>query len=65
MLSVPCFSIFNNIRPQPYRRRVKHELRVTSSNPRVVRLKARVVRLKARVRRLKAQIKAIIQRVKY
>ena len=51
------------------RGKVKHELRVTSSNPRVGSLKARVTQvgrlkaqvegLKARVRRLKAQIESI------
>ena len=58
--------------------KVKHELRVTSSNPRVAssnprvtsshprvrRLKARVARLKTRVRRLKARVEAVKPRVK-
>ena len=43
--------------------KVKHELRVTSSNPRVRRLKARVARLKAPVRRLNARFEAIQPRV--
>ena len=38
------------------RGKVKHQLRVTSSNPRFRRLKARVARLKAQVRRLKARV---------
>ena len=49
----------------------KSETRVTSSNPRlrrlkarVARLKARVVRLKARVRRLKARFETIKPRVR-
>ena len=56
-----------------YRGKVKHELRVTSSNPRVAssnsivrtlkapvaRLKARVGRLKSQVRRLKAGVEAM------
>ena len=37
------------IKPNPCGGKVKHELRVTSSNPRVRRLKVRVVRLKARI----------------
>ena len=41
------------------RGKVKHKLRVTSSNPRDRRLKARVARLRARVRRLKARVEAI------
>ena len=41
------------------RGKVKHELGVTSSNPRNRRLKARVARLRARVRRLKARVEAI------
>ena len=54
--------------------KVKHELRVTSSNPRVTssnsrvrRIKARVARLKARVGRLKARVgrlKARVRRLK-
>ena len=48
----PLFNHAVNIREK-----VKHELRVTSSNPRVRRLKARVVRLKAQVRRLKARVR--------
>ena len=50
--------------------KVKHKLRVTSSNPRVTgsnprvrRLKARVARLKAPVRRLNARFEAIQPRV--
>ena len=42
----------------------KSKTQVTSSNPRVRRLKARVVRLKARVARLKARVEAIKPRVK-
>ena len=41
--------------------KVKHELRVTSSNLRVRRLKAQVARLKAHIRRLKARVEAIKQ----
>ena len=37
--------------------KVKHELRVTSSNPRVRRLKARVARLKARIEAIKPRVK--------
>ena len=37
----------------------KHELRVTSSNPGVRRLKPRVGRLKVRVARFKAQVKRL------
>ena len=44
--------------------KVKQELRVTSSNPRVRTLKARVARLKARAWRLKARVEAIKPRVK-
>ena len=60
-----------------YRGKVKHELRVTSSNPRVAssnsivrtlkapvaRLKARVGRLKARVGRLKSRVRRLKARV--
>ena len=50
--------------------KAKHQLRVTSSNPRftssnsrVKRIKARVARLKARVSRLKAQVGRLKARV--
>ena len=47
--------------------KVKQELRVISSNPRVTRLKGRIARLKARGGRLKAQVrklKALVRRLK-
>ena len=48
------FQVFNV--PDNNSGKVKHELRVTSSNTRVRRLKARVGRLKAQVARLKARV---------
>ena len=44
--------------------KVKHELRVTSSNPRVISSNLRVKILKARVRKSKARIETIKPRVR-
>ena len=44
--------------------KLRSDIGVTSSNPRVKRVKARVVRLKVRVRRLKARVETIKPRVK-
>ena len=43
--------------------KVKYELRITSSNRRVRRLKTRVAKLKARVGRSKARVKRLKTRV--